>query len=190
MSLFDWRARGDKKGRKRTGRSERKSPPVRGHRLFLEALEQRRVLSVTVSPITGPDANSAFDVPSGKNLYVPLNGTDVGQTISYSATSSNPAVTATVLSGNPMLELDVSGTTAGGQAFSGAMTFELFEKHRATNGSGYHQPGECGTVQRRVVLSHGDGLHFRVDPRRHRKNERKIGYHSSPRRVQRGGQLQ
>ncbi len=127
MGFFDWLGRGTKKGKKRAARSDRKFLPASGHRLFLEPLEHRRVLSVTVSPITGPDANSAFDVPSGKDLYVPLNGTDAGQTISYSVTSSNPDVTATILSGNPTLELNVSGTTAGGNAFSGAITFQLFK---------------------------------------------------------------
>ena len=90
-------------------------------------MEQRQVLSVSLSPITGPDANSAFDVPAGKDLYVPLIGTDTGQTISYSATSSDPNVQVSVLSGNPTLELTVQGTTAGNVPFSGTMTFQLFE---------------------------------------------------------------
>ncbi len=94
--------------------------------LRVEPLEDRRLLSVTMNPIVGPDPNSAYDVPSGKDLYVPLVGTDTGQTITYSATSSNSGVTATVLSGDPTLVLTVSGTNAQGQAFTGQLTFQLF----------------------------------------------------------------
>ena len=63
----------------------------------------------------------------GKDLYVPLIGADAGQTVSYSASSSNGQVVATVLpNSDPIIEIDVSGTTAGGVAFSGSMTFSLF----------------------------------------------------------------
>jgi len=50
-----------------------------------------------------------------------------GTSISYTVSSSNSNVKATVLTGNPTLEIDVSGTDAQGHAFSGAMTFQLFE---------------------------------------------------------------
>ena len=95
--------------------------------LHFEPLEQRHLLSVTLNPITGPDPGPVYDIPAGKDLYVPLNGTDTGQSISYSATSSNPNVQVSVLSGNPTLELDVSGTDSTGHAFSGTMTFQLFQ---------------------------------------------------------------
>ncbi len=104
--------------------------------LMLEPLERREVLSVTVNPISGPDPNSAYDVASGKDLYVPVIGTDTGQTISYSATSSDPNVSVSVLSGNPVLSMTVSGTTAGGQAFSGTMTFQLFNNIAPTTVQG------------------------------------------------------
>ena len=56
-----------------------------------------------------------------------MNGFDTGQTVSYSAVSSNPNVSVQVLpSSNPIIEMTVSGTTAGGQSFAGEMTFELF----------------------------------------------------------------
>ncbi len=80
-----------------------------------------------MNPITGPDVNSAYNVPSGKDLYVPLNGSDPGQTITYSATTTNSQVTATVLTGNPELVLNVAGTDVNGQAFSGTLTFALFQ---------------------------------------------------------------
>ena len=96
-------------------------------RLLLEPLEDRSLLSVTLSPITGPDTGGVYDVPSGKALDVPLTGTDIGNSITYTATSSNPSVKATVFSGNPSLEMTVTGTTESGQSFSGTMTFQLFQ---------------------------------------------------------------
>ena len=81
-------------GGKRAKRNKKRSAPrrlslsMRG--LHFEPLEQRQLLTVTVNPIAGPDPNSAYNTPSGKDLYVPLVGSDTGQTITYSATSSNP----------------------------------------------------------------------------------------------------
>ena len=94
--------------------------------LFCEALESRRLLAVTLNPIVGPETTSAFDVPSGKDLYVPLTATDPGQTISFTATSSNSNVSVSVLNGNPTLQLVVEGVGSDGQAFSGTMTIQLF----------------------------------------------------------------
>jgi cyclophilin family peptidyl-prolyl cis-trans isomerase len=72
-----------------------------------------------------------FNIPVGKNLYVPLTATDTGQAITYSVTTSNPGVVATVLtttaSTNPELQLTVHGTDASNQAFSGTITFQLFK---------------------------------------------------------------
>jgi cyclophilin family peptidyl-prolyl cis-trans isomerase len=104
----------------------RKSFPAKSRRLLLEPLEHRALLSVTVNSITGPQTGGVYDVPSGKDLYVPVTGTDAGQTINYTASSNTAGVTATVLTGNSELDLTVSGTTAGGTAFSGTMVFELF----------------------------------------------------------------
>ena len=98
-----------------------------GQRLLLEPLEDRHLLSVNFNPITGPDTGNVFDIASGKTLYVPLTSTDAGQTISYSATSSDPNVTATVLTGNPTLSMNVSGTDANNNAFSGTITMQLFQ---------------------------------------------------------------
>jgi cyclophilin family peptidyl-prolyl cis-trans isomerase len=111
----------------------RRRGSVRRHRSpsrqrWIENLEDRSMLSVTLGPITGPDANGVFNVPSGKNLYVPLVGTDSsGNPITYTVTSSNQNVHTKVLTGNPTLQLNVTGTTAGGQTFSGTMTFQLFQ---------------------------------------------------------------
>ena len=76
-----------------------------GRLLRCEPLEQRHLLSVTINPISGPDAGGVFDVPSGRNLFVPVTGSDTGQTINYTATSSDPNVQVSVLSGNPTIEI-------------------------------------------------------------------------------------
>ena len=127
MAFIRWQGEAWKKIKRSFVQPGRKTFPATRNRLLLEPLEKRQVLSVTLGAITGPDANSAFDVPAGKDLYVPLIGTDVGQSISYSATSSDPGVKVSVLAGNPTLEMTVHGTNGQGQAFSGTMTFQLFE---------------------------------------------------------------
>jgi len=95
--------------------------------LELEALETRHLLTVTLNPIVGYDANSSFLVPTGRDLFVPLTASDPGDTITYTVTSSNPGITGNVLAGNPTLKLQVSGTDNNDQAFSGVITIELFE---------------------------------------------------------------
>ncbi len=116
---------------KRVNHKRRAKPrhrlPLGQRGLMLEALESRQLLTVTLSPIVGPETNSAFELPSGKDLYVPLTASDPGQTISYTVTSSNSNVTTTVLTGNPTLELTVTGLDSSGQTFSGTMTIELFQ---------------------------------------------------------------
>jgi cyclophilin family peptidyl-prolyl cis-trans isomerase len=135
VNLPDWRVGGRKKRKKQTGPSARKGKvsALDRRKLSLESLEDRRVLSVTLGTIAGPDpitvagATTQYDVPSGKDLYVPLVGTDAGDTITYTATSSNSAVSVQVLTGDPTLTINVSGVTANDVQFSGAMTFQLFE---------------------------------------------------------------
>ncbi|HVU86190.1 MAG TPA: peptidylprolyl isomerase [Pirellulales bacterium] len=95
--------------------------------LRCEPLEDRRLLTVTFNQITGPETNSGYNIPSGKDLYVPLTASDPGQAITYTATTTNSSVTATVLTGNPELVLNVAGTDAQGHAFSGTLTFVLFQ---------------------------------------------------------------
>ncbi len=116
-----------RKKNKRPRRSPRFSRWNENGGLLYEALESRHLLTIALTPIVGPDSGSAFDVPSGKDLYVPLTATDPGQTITYSVTSSNPSVTASVLTGNPTLRLSVTGVGSDGQSFSGTMTVQLFE---------------------------------------------------------------
>ncbi|HEY4311894.1 MAG TPA: peptidylprolyl isomerase [Pirellulales bacterium] len=100
---------------------------VRARRLRYEPLEDRHLLSVTLNPINGPDLSSAYNVPSGKDLYVPLVGHDTGQSITYTANSTNPSVQVSVLTGNPDLVFNVTGTDSNGFSFSGQLEFQLFE---------------------------------------------------------------
>ena len=125
MMFFDRWRRSKTVGKR--SRDVRCGMPAARRRLQLEPLEQRRVLSVTINPITGPDSGGVFDVSAGKDLYVPVVGSDQGLPITYNASSSDPNVQVSVLTGNPTLQFSVSGTDVNGAAFSGTMTFQLFE---------------------------------------------------------------
>lgn len=88
----------------------------------LECLERRELLTVTLSPLTSPD------LPGGKTLYVPLTGVDSGQAaVSYSVTSSNASVSASVLTGGQSIQMTVTGKDSQGVTFTGNLTFRLFE---------------------------------------------------------------
>lgn len=81
-------------------------------------------------PDTDSSGNPAFNVPAGKDLYVPIVGDTSDSTpVSYSVSSSNSSVSASVIttsSTNPELVINVSGTTSTGTAFTGVMKFQLF----------------------------------------------------------------
>jgi cyclophilin family peptidyl-prolyl cis-trans isomerase len=65
---------------------------------------------------------------AGKPLYVPLDAVDpAGGPLTYTVSSSNPQVTATILQGNSVLRLDVEGTDDEGNLFTGTLLFYLFE---------------------------------------------------------------
>ena len=91
-------------------------------RLGLETLEGREVPSVTLR--TPPDTELPNNVP----LFLPVTTTSTpAGNLQISATSSNAAVTADVVTGGRTLKLDVTGTDAAGVAFSGTLTLRLFE---------------------------------------------------------------
>ncbi|HVU87934.1 MAG TPA: peptidylprolyl isomerase [Pirellulales bacterium] len=123
MGFFGFRG----KRHKNNKRSSTRRLSLVTRSLYFEPLEDRQLLTVTFNQITGPETNSGYDIPSGKTLYVPLTASDAGQTITYTATTTNSSVTASVLTGNPELVLNVSGTDAQGQAFTGTLTFVLFQ---------------------------------------------------------------
>ena len=125
MSFFG--RRGKRRGKNKPRSRSRNFLSATHQSLLIEPLEQRYVLSVSLDAITGPDTGGTFDVPSGKDLYVPLTGTDTGQTISYSASSSDPNVHVSVLTGNPTLSMTVTGTDSSNNPFSGTITMQLFQ---------------------------------------------------------------
>lgn len=91
-----------------------------GHQL--ECLENRELLTVALDPLASPD------LPAGKNLYVPLTGVDSGQApISYTVTSSDASVTASILTGGQSISMTVTGKDSQGNDFNGTLTFRLFE---------------------------------------------------------------
>lgn len=95
-----------------------KSPsrlPRTYRRIRFEALEPRLALA---APSLA--AISDITMTAGVPMYVALNGTDTdGDTLSFSATSSNGALTGSVPAGNRSMKISVTGY--------GDMTFELFE---------------------------------------------------------------
>jgi cyclophilin family peptidyl-prolyl cis-trans isomerase len=86
------------------------------YRPALEVLEDRCLLA---APVIDPIGNTTGNIPAGKTLIVPVTATaDPGTVLTYSASSSNPQITATVHTGNPYLQVNVQGF--------GSMTFQLF----------------------------------------------------------------
>ena len=105
--------------------------PIRRRRLrpcdFLqfaaaEVLEIRTMLSVSLGPLI------VNDMPAGKDELVALPVTNsTANPISFTATSSNPNVTATIVTGGRSLKLNVSGVDSNNVAFNGDLVFRLFE---------------------------------------------------------------
>jgi cyclophilin family peptidyl-prolyl cis-trans isomerase len=88
----------------------------------LESLEERVVLDATLPALT----NDQFI--GGQDLYVALPGSDTGGgPVSYTVSSSNNSVSATVVTAGTNISMTVSGTDANGVAFSGTLTFRLFD---------------------------------------------------------------
>jgi cyclophilin family peptidyl-prolyl cis-trans isomerase len=99
-------------------RSLLSSRSSRSYRPQIENLEERCLLSVTITAIS--DKN----LPAEKSLIVPLAGTDsTGAALAYSVSSSNTNVTTTILSGNTFLDLNIAPSSAQP---GGHMIFELF----------------------------------------------------------------
>ena len=93
--MLDW-----KKRRRKSATAPK--PRRASFRPGLEALEDRSLLSVTIGSIT--DAT----LPSGGPLFVPVAGTNsvAGDTVNYTATSSDPNVTVKVRNNEPYLQLN------------------------------------------------------------------------------------
>ncbi len=87
-----------------------------------ESLEERVVLDASL-----PDLSNASFI-GGQDLYVALPGSDSGGgAVTYTASSSNANVSATILTGGRSIKMTVSGKDVNGVDFSGELTFRLFE---------------------------------------------------------------
>jgi cyclophilin family peptidyl-prolyl cis-trans isomerase len=100
--------------------------PARGVRAFrtqlrFEALDDRIVPALTFDPLAN------YTMPGGKDILVPLTATDSdGFSVNFSALSSHPDVTATVLGSGPSLRLTVSGVDGQSNPFTGDIVLRLF----------------------------------------------------------------
>ncbi len=112
--------RAPRRGRKQLQRSRANS-----RRSYLEQLELRQMLSVSLGSLHD------IQVPGGQSVLVPLTGVDsLGGPISYSFEVSDlsaPLSLELVSPTSQSLELTVSGTDSNGQAFSDILIFHLFE---------------------------------------------------------------
>lgn len=98
--------------------------PTRRSLGWSECLEHRILLHGTLDLA---EIGSA-DIWGGKSLFVPLAGSQTeGHAMTYTASSSNSSVAVEVLTGGRSLRMNVSGVDSGGQAFTGDLTFRLFE---------------------------------------------------------------
>ena len=87
-----------------------------------EQLEARTVMDVTLPSL------AAASFSGGKDLYVALPATDSdGVAITYTVTSSNSSVNAEIITAGTNIRMTVSGTDSNGDAFSGTLTFRLFD---------------------------------------------------------------
>ncbi len=105
--------------------NRRGEPRLVGKRISrIESLEPRLVLTApSIATI------AAQTLQSGLPQLVPINASGGTGSLTYSVTSSNPSVTADLLTGNPILLLNVTHTSSGqpgDSTFSGQIAIELF----------------------------------------------------------------
>ncbi len=111
------------------GKQPRQAAKVSARRqrsLGVEQLESRHLLAA--APTLLPISNQTL--LAGAPLEIPINATSPsGATLTYSVSSSNPAITADLQPGNPDLVLNithVASTQPGDTSFSGTIVIELF----------------------------------------------------------------
>ncbi len=87
-------------------------------------------VSVEVTPniaIAPLPADMPTVIPTGKTLFIPVAGTTAdGSGVTYTVTTSDPGVTATVLTGNTFLTMVIQYTDSNGDLTTGTMVLELF----------------------------------------------------------------
>lgn len=94
----------------------------RSRKLGFDPLEGRALMAAALAPIAN------ITVPAALGYQVPLNGTGGGASQTYTVTSSNSDVKATVAKGD-FLTFNVTHTSSGqsgDQSFTGSLTFQLF----------------------------------------------------------------
>lgn len=78
------------------------------------------------APVLDPISN--LTLVAGQSFQLPLNGFDPnGSPITYTFASSNANVTGVLTTGNPSLQINVSGTDFEGNPFTGDLVFQLYE---------------------------------------------------------------
>ncbi len=106
-----------------------RSSALRGGDLQFELLEHRSLMTINTLSIHEAVSSTPVQDPAGKNIMVPVTATDsLNDAISYTVTSSNSAVTASVVGGDTYLTFNVSApATSTAAAINGALTFKLFD---------------------------------------------------------------
>ncbi|HQR07267.1 MAG TPA: peptidylprolyl isomerase [Gemmatales bacterium] len=90
--------------------------------LSFDSLEDRLVMTVSLGTLAPPP------VLVGKHTYVPLVANDTeGLPVSYSVSSANTNINASIITAGRTLVLNVSGTDSSGNAFTGNLVLKLFE---------------------------------------------------------------
>ncbi len=119
MAFFSFRRRATNRQPPRPRRSTQRTLGWSG----FEQLESRQMLTVTLAGLND------VQVPGGKDVLVPLTGTDSsGLPVQYSFSSSDPNVSLSLVSsGTPSLQLSVTGTDSSGSAYSGVIVIKLFD---------------------------------------------------------------
>ena len=114
IGRFQPRRPGDGMG-SRTGRRSARQP-------LLEVLEGRQLLTASLAPIQNQS------VPAQQGLTLPLNGSGTTDAQTFTVSSSNPAIAATIAQGQ-FWTLNVTYTDPSNPSndFSGPLTFQLFQ---------------------------------------------------------------
>jgi cyclophilin family peptidyl-prolyl cis-trans isomerase len=94
---------------------------------LLEVLEDRQLLTASLAPI------SNLSVPAQQGYTLPLDGTGTTDPQTFTVTSSNPDVAASIASGDFWtLNVTYTDPTNSANDFSGPLTFQLFSNANLT----------------------------------------------------------
>jgi cyclophilin family peptidyl-prolyl cis-trans isomerase len=144
-------------GASRRGRMD--SKVTRSRKLVFDPLEGRALMAAALAPI------ASITAPAALGYQVPLNGTGGGASQTYTVTSTNPDVKATIAQGE-FLTLNITHTSsgAGDPSFSGPLTFQLFSDMAPTTVSRIEQLANSGFYNGksffRITDLVGQGVNF------------------------------